>query len=284
MTWPIRWDLLTRYRLIEIIAQWEGRLISNHLMDSFGIGRQQASKDINSYLTDIAPGNLVYDKKSRGYTPSPQFSPKVSAGSADEYLHALARIKHIQHTFETLDLGFANTEMLQLPLRQISPLIIRPVVQAARENRWLEIAYASISSERVVKRFIVPHTLVCTPLRWHLRAYCKEREKFLDFVLTRFRDVPTIGEKSQKTAEDDTLWQTEVCIRLEPNSRLTEMQRDIVQHDFAMVDGRLELKTRAALASYLLHALNINTQGVLDNPLLQQVVVANREEIQEYLF
>jgi hypothetical protein len=26
MEWPLRWDLLTRYRLIEIVAQWEGRL------------------------------------------------------------------------------------------------------------------------------------------------------------------------------------------------------------------------------------------------------------------
>ena len=46
--WPIRWDLLLRYRLIEIIALWEGRLTTNHICHSFGIGRQQASKDINS--------------------------------------------------------------------------------------------------------------------------------------------------------------------------------------------------------------------------------------------
>lgn len=60
--WPIRWDLLFRYRVIEIIALWEGRLTTNHLIQSFGIGRQQASKDINSYLSDIAPNNLIYDK------------------------------------------------------------------------------------------------------------------------------------------------------------------------------------------------------------------------------
>ncbi|HEY9459587.1 MAG TPA: hypothetical protein VIR04_02170, partial [Paralcaligenes sp.] len=64
--WPLRWDLLLRYRLIEIVAQWEGRLTTNHLCDSLGIGRQQASKDINSYLKDIAPGNLVYDRHLKG--------------------------------------------------------------------------------------------------------------------------------------------------------------------------------------------------------------------------
>ncbi|POC09693.1 WYL domain-containing protein, partial [Vibrio vulnificus] len=38
--WPIRWDLLFRYRMIEVIALWEGRLTTNHLIKSFGIGRQ----------------------------------------------------------------------------------------------------------------------------------------------------------------------------------------------------------------------------------------------------
>ncbi|MDI3652382.1 WYL domain-containing protein, partial [Pseudomonas aeruginosa] len=47
----VRWDLALRYRLIETVAWWEGRLTTNHLIQSFGISRQQASKDINSYIT-----------------------------------------------------------------------------------------------------------------------------------------------------------------------------------------------------------------------------------------
>jgi len=43
----VRWDLALRYRLIETIAWWEGRLTTRHLIQSFGISRQQASKDIN---------------------------------------------------------------------------------------------------------------------------------------------------------------------------------------------------------------------------------------------
>ena len=65
--WPVRWDLLTRYRMIEVIALWEGRLTTRHLCSTFGIGRQQASKDINTYLQDIAPENLIYDKHLKGY-------------------------------------------------------------------------------------------------------------------------------------------------------------------------------------------------------------------------
>nr|WP_289933796.1 hypothetical protein [Pseudomonas aeruginosa] len=71
----VRWDLALRYRLIETVAWWEGRLTTNHLMQSFGISRQQASKDINSYISKYAPKNLEYDKHLKGYVPSRHFKP-----------------------------------------------------------------------------------------------------------------------------------------------------------------------------------------------------------------
>jgi len=141
MKWPVRWDLLARYRLIEIVAKWEGRLTTNHLCSSFGIGRQQASKDINAYLDDIAPGNLFYDKYLKGYVPAPDFIPKVTTGSADEYLHILSRNQDVVHTFTGLDLGFAHTEIVQAPIRHIDPLMLRTLVQASKEKRRVELSY-----------------------------------------------------------------------------------------------------------------------------------------------
>ena len=80
-----RWEQLLRYRFIEIVAMWEGRLTTRHLCDVFGIGRQQASKDINNYKRSIGPGNLEYDPIAKGYRPSADFTPKVSRGEAEEY-------------------------------------------------------------------------------------------------------------------------------------------------------------------------------------------------------
>ncbi|MCW5336074.1 WYL domain-containing protein, partial [Pseudomonas aeruginosa] len=85
----VRWDLALRYRLIETVAWWEGRLTTNHLIQSFGISRQQASKDINSYITDYAPKNLEYDKHLKGYVPSRHFKPLFIDDSASAYLHLL---------------------------------------------------------------------------------------------------------------------------------------------------------------------------------------------------
>jgi predicted DNA-binding transcriptional regulator YafY len=107
-TWPFRWDLLLRYRYIEILALWEGRLTTRHLCETFGIGRQQASKDINEYLRTVGPNNLEYDKYLKGYKPSSTFTPAVTQGIADEYLHLMARNNDLANMFDSLNLQIAN--------------------------------------------------------------------------------------------------------------------------------------------------------------------------------
>lgn len=284
MEWPLRWDLLTRYRLIEIVAQWEGRLTTNHLMNSFGIGRQQASKDINNYLAEIAPGNLVYDKYIKGYKPSETFTPVLTSGVADEYLYALCRTKDIAHTFASLNLGFANTEVLQPPLRKIDPTILRALVQAAREHRRVELGYVSMTSAVQEERIIVPHTLVCTPLRWHVRGYCEKHRNYRDFVLSRFRGTPEILDVSEFTSKKDLLWNTDVVIQVKADSRLDVIQQEIVANDYGMHNGLLELTVRAPLVEYMLRALNIDPRKLEMAPEAQQIVVFNYREIEPYLF
>ncbi|MDH0241308.1 hypothetical protein [Aeromonas caviae] len=89
----LTWDQTLRFRLLEIVLQWEGRLTTNHLMTAFNIGRQQASRDINHYLTHYAPDGLVYDKSLKGYKPTDHFVPRFSEGNVDEYLMLLHREK-----------------------------------------------------------------------------------------------------------------------------------------------------------------------------------------------
>lgn len=284
MSFPYRWDLLMRYRLIEIVALWEGRLTTNHLVNSFGIGRQQAGKDIKVYMTTIAPGNLLYDPSMKGYVPSASFVPKLTTGMADEYLHVLSRSKDIAHMFSGLDLAFAHTEILQVPLRQVDPVILRTVVQAAREHRRVDLSYISMTSGAEEDRIIVPHTLVCTPLRWHVRAYCEKHRDYRDFVLSRFRGVPDLLEESTHTIHQDRLWNTEVNILIKPDSRLDAIQQAILAHDFGMKDGCLHVNTRAPLVSYVLKAFNLDADKLDVDPLAQQIVLANRQEIAPYFF
>ena len=281
--WPIRWDLLFRYRMIEVIALWEGRLTTNHLIKSFGIGRQQASKDINTYLVEIAPDNLVYDKQLKGYKPSDSFDPKLTSGHADEYLHILSRSEDMTVTFNELDMGFENTTMVRPVTRNITPEILRPLVQAIRENKRVDLSYTSLKNGEEVERIISPHTLVCTPLRWHVRAYCEHSEDYRDFVLSRIRGVPALETKKIKGKEQDELWNTHLSIKLIPDSRLTEAQAKVIAHDYGMEKGTLTIPTNAALVRYVLDAYNIDINVLNSNPKGQQIILGNFEELRPYL-
>lgn len=115
-----------RYCLIETVAWWEGRLTTNHLMQSFGISRQQASKDINSYINEHAPQNLEYDKHLKGYVPSKQFAPLFIDDSASAYLHQLNQNHDRAPHVEGLALAYAHTEVLQVPDRTVRPELLRP--------------------------------------------------------------------------------------------------------------------------------------------------------------
>lgn len=281
---PFGWEVLMRYRLIEIIALWEGRLTTNHLCNSFGIARQQASKDINKYLTEIAPGNLDYDSKLKGYRPTANFKPRLTKGLSEEYLHALASNRDFSHTFTTLDLGFPHTEMLQPPLRQVDPEILRGLVQAAKEGKKIDMGYVSMTSPDEESRIIAPHTLVCTPLRWHVRAYCEKNREFRDFVLSRFRGINGIEGASPYTKEQDQRWQQKVDITLVPDSRLSDYQKAIIEHDYNMVDGKRVISVRSALIPYAVQALNLDLSKIEARPEAQQITVANLDEVKKHAF
>ena len=282
--WPFRWDLLLRYRFIETIALWEGRLTTRHLCDTFGIGRQQASKDINNYIREVAPGNLEYDKFLKGYKPTEVFTPQVTQGLADEYLHLMARNNELSNMFESLALNVANVEVLSVPVRDVKPEVLRPIMQAARQQKRLEVDYVSINNPDREGRIIVPHTLVYTGLRWHVRAWCEKNQEYRDFVLSRFRDIPEIMEDSEHGVEQDEQWNNSITLRITADPRLSKEQREVVEVDYGMTNGALEITTRAKLVPYALKLLHIDLEDELEDPTAQQIVVHNRDEIKPWLF
>lgn len=282
--WPFRWDLLLRYRYIETIALWEGRLTTRHLCDTFGIGRQQASKDINNYNREVGPGNLEYDKFLKGYKPTPEFQPTVTRGVADEYLHLVARNNELNDVFESLALDNANVESLSVPVRDVKPEVLRPILMAARQQKRLDVDYVSINNPDHEGRIIVPHTLVHTGLRWHVRAWCEKNQEYRDFVLSRFRDIPEIMDDSEHGVTGDTHWNTQVTLRIVPDPRLSRAQRDVIEHDYGMENGVLQVTTRAKLVPYALKLLHIDHAEDRADPTAQQIVVENHAELKQWLF
>ncbi len=280
----VRWDLALRYRVIETVAWWEGRLTTNHLMQSFGISRQQASKDINTYIGEHAPRNLTYDKHLKGYVPSKQFRPLFIDDSADAYLHLLNQNHERAPHIDGLALAYAHTEVLKVPDRSVRPEVLRPLLRACREGLRLETEYVSLANPAPEIRLIAPHTLIYTGMRWHVRAYCEKNRAYRDFVLSRLRGVPELLDTSDFGREQDEGWNTRVQVVIESDPRLKPAQKALIEVDYGMQDGRLVLDTRGALVQYVLQRYQIDQNKVQAKAAAQQIVAANLEELQRWLY
>jgi predicted DNA-binding transcriptional regulator YafY len=196
----------------------------------------------------------------------------------------MTRHEQLMGVFETLPLVTANVEQLAAPTREVSPAILRPLIQAARQGARLEVDYVSLQNPDREGRIIVPHTLVFTGFRWHVRAWCEKNQSYRDFVLSRFRGEAELLDASPRRADDDEAWQRYVDVRITADPRLEPPQREVVEVDYGMSDGELRLRSRATLVTYLLQRLQLDPGGLQDNPLAQQIVLANREELSPYIF
>lgn len=273
----IKWDQQVRFRLIEIIAQWEGRLTTNHLCDAFHIGRQQASRDINKYISLADQGQLILDRAIKGYRPADNFKPLFTQGTAHEYLLMLHQQYNQEETFEFFNWGEAQSTVLNVPERAISPKIVRGLIAAARANLRVDIDYVSLSTPEVRGRIIAPHSLVYDGIRWHVRAFCEDRNSYRDFVLSRFRNEPDLMDRSPNTREHDDDWNHQVKLTITPNPYLSEKQQCIVADDYAMENRKLTIVTRKVLVHYYLRRMGVTLDEKLlkDHPEIHQLTACS---------
>ena len=267
-----------RLWFIELIAWWEGRISSSHLIRQFGISRTQAHSDI-AYYQSLLPDNLQYHASHKGFLPQPGFVQAYINGDVVEYLNWISHQDAIADINTTLPFS-----TLALPKRQVSADIIRVLVSAIRQQRRVEVDYVSVSNPDRQGRIIVPHHFVSTGLRWHLRAYCEKSKQYRDFVLSRFRGVPDLLNKTDISAAKDNGWHTKLSLIFTPDPRLSPAQQDVIAHDYQMQHGQLTLNTRACLAQYLLQEMQVNIRDINISPEAQQLVLSNVDAVKPWLF
>lgn len=263
------------YWLIELLAYWEGQIKPAQLANYWQCSRQNASKKLNDY--NDAYRNLNYCARDKSYHPSAEFKPKYLNSQASEYLHWAST----GAPASTAKLPIAT---LPMPSRNIQPQLMRMLVQALREQRRLEVNYLSLSNPNEEGRIIVPHHFVSSGLRWHLRAWCEKSSDYRDFVLSRFRGIPELLETSTQSVEQDKDWNTELTLILEPDIRLSPVQRQVIEQDYDMQHGQLQLKVRACLLSYVLQNLKIHPHIQESDPKAQQLVIVNKADIKNWIF
>lgn len=265
-----------RMFFIELLAWWKGRITNKDLQNQFKISRQQAHQDLKTYR-ETAPTNLTQDEP--GYVPSGQFVSRFINEDPAQFFHWFSTgLLEVQST------DSPYTENLALPFAQIRVDVIRTLVYAIEEKRKIEANYVSLSHPETDGRIFHPHTLVNTGMRWHVRGYCEKSQGYRDLVLSRFREGTELLEEMAYTNEQDLAWQTNISLVFEPDPRLSSMQKSVLAHDYQLTQGQLIIKTRAALASYVLQQMQIKTKMLDGTPEAQQWILVNQADIQDWLF
>jgi predicted DNA-binding transcriptional regulator YafY len=162
--------------------------------------------------------------------------------------------------------------------------VLRLVTAAIRKGQSVEVLYQSMNERRhePIWRRMSPHAFGSDGMRWHARAYCHIDRRFKDFLLSRCLEARDLGPAEADPAEDKQ-WMEFFKVVLKPNPNLGKNQRRVIELDYEMKNGSVELPVRKALLYYFQKRLRLDVAGVLDNPRETPIVVANRAEFDAVL-
>jgi len=277
-----KWSQERRLEFIDFRLRWDGRLNRSDLMDFFGISVPQASLDISRY-TELAPGNLVYDRSSRVYLASDDFSPLYASSDASRYLNELlAQVAGVDSGPSSFLAWAPTVATVPSPGRTFRIDVLVALLKAIREGTALRVLYQSMTRPQPTSRTLSPHALAHDGFRWHVRAYCHTRKAFRDFVIARMLEVNGSEPAATASAKEDQEWHTIVPLVLVPHPKLSESHRRAIELDFGMKDGQVEFQCRQAFLFYALRHLRLDLEGTA-KPEAQQIVLKNRAAIEAFM-
>ncbi|MFW7355908.1 MAG: WYL domain-containing protein [Brucella sp.] len=276
----LKWGVERRLEFIEFRLFWEGGVNRSDLIDTFGVSVPQASKDLTHYQ-ERAPQNAVYDKSARRYVAGPKFKPVFLDPDPDAYLMRLRSMAEGLAEPGSNWLAVPPDMDIALTLRRkVDTEVLRSVLAAVRAERSIDLHYQSMNPDRPdpAWRRITPHAFGFDGLRWHVRAWCHETERFKDFLLPRILGYGEFGEPGAR-ASQDRLWQETFDIAIMPHPDLSAGQQAVIAKDYNMVDGNAVLTVRYAMLFYVLKRLGLLEGARLRDPRTQHIVAANEREV-----
>lgn len=271
-----QWAVIQRFHYLEHRLYWDGRLHKSDLHERFGVSMPQSSVDIAAYQR-LAPGNMAYDARSKAYLPTAQFEPKYYVPDARNYLTQLLMVADNAIPASETWLGVVPPhEAIPKVRRKLSATTLQKFVWAIREKRALQVVYQSMSSPEPTQRWVAPHALAFDGARWHARAWCYKRSRFVDFVLARFVDIGDSRE-AEVDGRLDREWNTAICVILAPHPELDVPHRKAIELDYGMTDGKIEVPMKLALYYYFEKHMGLDLETT--DPKRRQVIVINKAEI-----
>jgi len=274
----LRWGVERKLEFIEFRLFWEGHVNRSDIIDTFNVSVNQASTDLNRYLS-LAPDNMSYDKSARTYVRTSSFKPLFLKPDASLYLSQVRSLSNgLLDTLEAWIGDIPDFGSVPFPARSVSPTVLRTIVVAIRRHEAVEVCYQSMSSPEPQSRWIIPHALGFDGFRWHARAFCEQSGQFKDFVLSRISETKQ-SRRADARAANDTAWHELVHLEIGPHPALSEGQRRAIELDYGMTGGQVIIPVRRALLYYTLKRLGLDTDPSARRPQDQQIVLLNADKL-----
>lgn len=244
-----------RLAYIEFRLWFFGEVTRKSVLDRFGVATAAGTRDLVLYR-DLAPQNAEYEGKVYRYLPT--FKPL--------FQHKVHRV------LSALTSGFGDGERSnegaviphEVPARLNQPNLddLAKVTRAIHGGYPLKLSYHSMKTGQVARE-IVPHALVDSGLRWHVRAFDRTKGEFRDLVLTRMEKLTTFKPGSASATvhaherqSADAQWLQMLELFLVPHP--AHKHPASVERDFGMTKGVLRVTARAAMAGYVLRQWQVD--------------------------
>ena len=237
---------------IEVKALFCGDLTRADIERRFGVKPAASARDLSTYRR-IAPHNLFYDAGQRKYATTDRFVPLFE--------HSAERVlTWFRAGFgDSIDQKLKRTVPCESASNLVKPDIdtLAILTRAIAGRRQVKVNYLSLTSGPSDKT-LCPLALADTGLRWHLRAYDRERGRFADFALTRIVKAKAIDQPIpvEEQIESDVQWARIVHIELVPHPGIAYPK--VIEADFMMNSGVLALDMRAPLVGYALRRWSVD--------------------------
>ena len=241
-----------RLAFIEFRVWFYGEVARKHVLERFEIATAAGTRDLMLYK-QLAPNNVSYDQKHYRYLPT--FSP-LFQHDADKVLAALTAGVSAADTGRS-----SETISHAAPKRLNQPTLdtLATVTRAIHAGQVLSLTFLSMK-KGPGKRIIVPHSLVDSGLRWHVRAFDRTKGHFRDLVLTRMEDVRALEDCSPPVPQEliaaDTQWNRIFTLTLIPHP--SRPHPEVIAKDFGMQQGQLKVSVRGAVAGYVMRQWQVD--------------------------
>lgn len=241
-----------RLAFIDFALYFLGELTRKDLIDRFAVGHAATTRDFALYK-EIAPDNLKLDMRSKKYYKQPAFKPLFNLD--------------LKKTLATVSLGYGDgfSGFQEFPISCESPepltipktAIMAVLCEGIYRNKAVEVEYISTSSGKGTRE-IVPHSLVDSGNRWHVRSFDRKNARFMDVVCNRAISARIIDDSpsSHEQAGEDRQWQKFIELELIPHPH--QENPEAIELDYEMKGGKKVIEARAALAGYLLRKWEVD--------------------------